>query len=371
MVCTLVALGVSGAAGQASLSTQGFGYPPGQLSSRAHGTGGAVADIDPWSPINPASLATLGSRMLFFQIEPEYRTVTSSKGPDRTTTARYPVVFGAMPVGERWVVSLGASTLLDRTATTIVNSTRHIGADSEPVTTTSRVNGAIDDVRLAAAFMPAPWLRLGVGAHAITGRNLVTITQAFTDTSQFQSFALQRTLGYSGDALSAGAQLLSKTWIGAASFRYGGTIHLSASDTVLSNARVPNRFSGSLAYIGIANSAVAIRTSHETWSSLGNLGVSAAGRAKDTWDSSIGADLQGPRIGSHLLNVRGGFRTRTLPFQAAGHDVTEHSITGGLGSVFGGGRAVADLALIHSTRDANLPASEKAWTFSIGISVRP
>ena len=37
-----------------------FGYPPGQLSTRAGSTGGALGEIDPLSPLNPASLLGLG-----------------------------------------------------------------------------------------------------------------------------------------------------------------------------------------------------------------------------------------------------------------------------------------------------------------------
>jgi len=76
------------ASGQAALSTQGFGFPTGQLSSRAWGTGGAIAEVDPLSPVNPATLAMIGTRLVNFQIEPEYRSVSSSGGIDRTTTYR-------------------------------------------------------------------------------------------------------------------------------------------------------------------------------------------------------------------------------------------------------------------------------------------
>jgi len=90
LACGLTAALASVASGQAALSTQGFGFPTGQLSSRAWGTGGAIAEIDPLSPVNPATLSMIGSRLVNFQIEPEYRSVTSSGGIDRTTTARYP-----------------------------------------------------------------------------------------------------------------------------------------------------------------------------------------------------------------------------------------------------------------------------------------
>jgi hypothetical protein len=184
----LSALPAFGAGAQANLSTQGFGYPTGQFSTRTWGTGGALAELDPLSPVNPASLAIIPSRILFFQIEPEYRSVTSSSGTDRTTTARYPVVFGALPVGYGWVISIGSSTLLDRTSTTVFNTTQFLSpTDSVPMTTNFRVDGAMDDVRLGAGWAPLSWLRVGFGAHAITGHNQISITQSFADSAQFSA----------------------------------------------------------------------------------------------------------------------------------------------------------------------------------------
>jgi len=46
---------------QGALSLQGLGFPPGQLSARAEGTGGGVADFDALSLTTPASLAGIGA----------------------------------------------------------------------------------------------------------------------------------------------------------------------------------------------------------------------------------------------------------------------------------------------------------------------
>ena len=120
-IATLVATGglATRAAAQASLSLQGFGFPTGQLSSRALGTGGSLGEIDPLSPINPASVSLLTSRIVYFQAEPEFRTISSPTGDDHTRTDRYPNVFGAIPIFGGAVMSLGSSTLLDRTSTTV------------------------------------------------------------------------------------------------------------------------------------------------------------------------------------------------------------------------------------------------------------
>jgi hypothetical protein len=371
----VAALVVGGAAArasaQASLSTQGFGFPTGQLSSRALGTGGSLGEIDPLSPVNPASIALLGTRLIFLQIEPEFRTVTSSGGQDHTRTARYPNVFGAIPIGGTWVVSVGSSTLLDRTSTTIFTTPQRLSStDSVLMTTNFAIDGAMNDVRLATAWAPVSWLRVGFGAHAITGHNLITVKQSFDDTTAFASSTQQRILSFSGTAASAGVQVIAKDVTAAFSARQGGTLTMSSEDTTLTRARVPNRFGASLTYTGIANSFISVRSAHDNWSALGGLG-SPTLKGIDGWDTSVGADVAGPRIGSRPLFIRGGFRDRTLPFTADGNTVTEKSVSGGVGTLFANGRVLSDLALVRASRGAGLSASENAWTVSIGISIRP
>lgn len=361
----------SSALAQASLSTQGFGFPTGELSTRAQGAGGSLAEVDPLSPVNPASIALLGTRIVFFQIEPEFRTVTSANGDDHTRTARYPNVMGAIPVAGSFVFSFGSSTLLDRTSETVFTQPQILSpTDSVLMTTRFTIDGAMDDIRLAGAWAPTSWLRVGLGAHAIAGHNLVTVRQSFDDTVAFAVSTQSRILSFSGTAASAGIQILAKDLTAAFSVRQGGTLSMSSQDTTLTRARVPNRFGGSLTFTGLANSFFSVRTSRDDWSALGGLGSSTL-KGVDGWDTSVGADVAGPRWGSRPLYFRAGYRDRTLPFTADGNTVTEKSISGGLGTLFANGRMMSDLALVHANRSAGLSASESAWTVSIGISVRP
>jgi hypothetical protein len=139
---------------------------------------------------------------------------------------------------------------------------------------------------------------------------------------------------------------------------------------VLARANVPHRYSVALAYTGITNSAISVRSSHENWSAMGSLGEPGL-VGVDGWDTSVGADLAGPRISNRVIFIRGGARTRTLPFQAAGKNVKENSFSGGLGTQFANGRVLGDIALIRAMRSADIGATERAWTVSLGISVRP
>jgi hypothetical protein len=367
----LLAVPLAGNA-QSNLSSQGFGFPTGQFSSRSNGTAGATAEMDPLSPVNPASVSLIGSRLIFFQIEPEFRTVTTpTGGTERTTTARYPVVMGALPFRPNLIFSLAASTLLDRTSTTSFTTAQHLNAvDSVISTTQYHIDGAMADLRLGAAWIPNRWLRLGVGAHAITGHNLVRVTQTFDDSTRFSPFSESRVLGFSGAAGSVGAQVIGKNFVAAASVRAGGDLTVSSVDTTIGKGKVPTRFGGSLAYTGLANSVFAVRTAHEGWSSLGGLGTPGL-NGVDAWDTSVGADVAGPKFGDQIIFLRGGLRNRTLPFQASGKTVTEKSFTAGLGTAFANGRVLTDFAVMHAARDANLAASERAWTVSLGFSVRP
>jgi hypothetical protein len=361
-------------AAQSNLSTQGFGFPTGQFSTRSLGTGGALGEMDPLSPINPATVSLLGSRTIFFQLEQERRTVkTPGGGSEPTSTARYPVVFGALPVGSNWMVSLGSSTLLDRTSSTSFRSTQFLpSGDSVPINTKFGIDGAMNDVRLAAAWIPpsATWLHIGVGAHAITGRNLITVTQAFEDSAQFSGFTQQRTLGFSGSAISGGVDILTKVVAASVSARLGGPLRLSSSDTVLTKANVPDHFGASLAYTGVTNTTIAIRTARDRWSSLGSLGTEGL-KGVDAWDTSIGADAAGPKFADRILFLRAGFRMRTLPFLAAGQEVKEKSFSGGLGTTFASGHVLGDFAIVSASRTAGIAASEHAWTMSVGLTVRP
>jgi hypothetical protein len=357
---------------QANLSQQGLGFPTGQLSARALGTGGAVGEIDPVSQINPAALTFIGTTTLFFQVEPEYRSVVTGSATDKTTTARYPLFAGVVPLGSKWAFGISSATLLDRTWTTSTPGTLVTGNDTVTSTIVNGSNGSINDFRLAAAWAPTSFLRLGLAGHLISGSDRVFAGLSFAD-SAFSAFSDSTTLGFGGGAVSGGIELVApKFAILSASYRKGGRISASRNDTTLNSARVPDRLGVSLAYVGAAGTQIAVRTSYDKWSSLNGLEPGGA-IAVNAWDTSVGADFTGPRIGSQSFMLRLGERWRTLPFEVGpGNDkVREQSLSGGIGTAFGGGRVLTDVSLVHARRDAGIATTERAWTLSIGLGIRP
>jgi hypothetical protein len=359
---------------QGTLSTQGFGYPTGGMSARSLGTGGAVTEFDPLSSTNPAAIPSIGGGALYIQLEPEYRQLSVGAGSERARIARHPLAFVAVPLRNDLMAGISASNLLDRSFESTERRTQVIGDSSLGTTNFFKSDGAIGDVRVALAWAPSAWLRLGVAGHAITGDNRLRSTQVFDDSARFASIIDTSTVTYVGTALSAGATIFVRDQIGlAASYRRGGSMSVKRADTTLGKANVPDRMSFSVAYVGIRGTTIAARTSKDSWTRMRGLG-SATLPISEEWDTSIGADILGPRFAQRAIQVRAGARWRTLPFGLATTAVRERSASFGLGTLFARGRIALDVSGIRALRDpvnSAIDLRETAWTVSAGLTVRP
>ena len=107
----LLATIATSAAAQGTLSTQGFGYPAGGLSTHAEALGGSIAESDPLSPVNPASLNAWGRPGFYLQYDPEYRTVQAPGVANHTIDTRRFPGFATRPTG-----SAGGSTGVTRSS---------------------------------------------------------------------------------------------------------------------------------------------------------------------------------------------------------------------------------------------------------------
>lgn len=366
---------------QGTLSDQGFGYPPGQLSTRALGSAGALGESDPVSPINPAVLSAWGRGGIFFQYAPEFTAVTAGGETDHLTTTRFPLIAAAVRVGARTMLGISSSTFLARNFSTSNTVQQSLPGGGTVNTTTSLTStGAANDVRLAGSYVPSRGrVSLGLGLHVFTGQNRVNVTADVVDptntsgTNPFLQVNENRRLSFSGIGLSGGVQWRPlRSLLLSASGRHGGTLRLNAGDTLISRARIPDRVGGSVVYDGISGTTLVARVNWEKWSNIDGLG-SAAVRTFDATEYSVGADVAGPRLpGNRLVMLRVGARTRTLPFSAAGAEVSETAYAAGFGVPLAGDRAVFDFAAQRAARSADgVGTSERAWTLGIGFTVRP
>jgi hypothetical protein len=365
---------------QGTLSGQGFGYTPGQLSARSRATGGGFGEFDAFSGLNPAAVASIRRSTLYFESSPEFRRVDVNDVSDRTSTVRFPAFGAALHVWRSGIIGLTASTLADRSWGSSLQTTDVIGGRNVVSTQRFRSTGAINDLRLAGAVTLLPSLRVGAGAHVITGQNRLSIVREFDD-STFIDFAQASSLEYSGIAFSAGVDWRPHRVVGvAASYRRGGKLTARSADTIVSTAHVPDRAGAAIRFDGIRGASLFGRYDWTKWSAVGTLGSSRLS-ALETRELGGGAELLGPRFAGATTLLRAGFRRRDLPFGFGGVQPAETIVSGGLGIPIGRDRAYVDLSVDRASRSAtgaitsgggSTPADvrERAWTIGFGFAFR-
>lgn len=362
---------------QGALTTQGFGYPPGGFSTRALGTGGGLAQFDPQTAVNPASIATMAEPLLFLQYEPEFRRFTAGGTTQRSTVSRFPLAIASLPVGGRGSIAVSVSTLLDRSWATTTTRDQDVAGQVAQLTENVKSIGAINDVRLAGGWIPNRVFQIGLGAHVFVGRNRLSFAQTFPDSLRFTPIQQVSNLSYTGFGVSAGAIIRPVSSLAIAiSGRKGGDLRARSGDTVVASASIPDKYGVGISYDGISGATFAAQVSRDLWSGMNGLGSDEA-KAVDAWDGGAGIEATGPRILERVVLIRLGGRYRTLPFLAAGGEVREASVAGGLGAQFSRNRAAFDITLQHAWRSADAAAGaasevrERAFTLSFGLRVRP
>ena len=387
-IAGVAALAVASArtsAAQGTAGSQGFGYPTGQLGSRASASMGALTEFDETTPLNPSALLGWRNAGVHFQYEPEFRTTEANGATIRTAVNRVPVVLAALPVGSRAVIALSLSSLLDRTWGTDVVNRQLVGAESLYVNSISTSDGGMNDVRIAGAFRVRDWLDVGVGAHAIVGLDrfnqtvLLSRTDPRVDTTratEFSPYGQSADIRFSGSAFSAGVTVRPNRHVAVAlSARRGENVTLTRRDSTLGTARVPDRLGAGIAWELVPRTTLAVDADWTGWSSLAPLTTES--KPEDALGLSIGVETPGPRFAGRALTVRGGFRHRELAYNApvpgAGGTTTfdqvrENAIGLGLSAPFAYDRAQIQL---YGQRALRSVAAEKSFTIGVGISIRP
>lgn len=371
-LAVFAAMPAASAAAQGTLGAQGFGYPPGQLSTQARALGGGNAESDPMSPLNPAALAILGRGGLYLQSESESRRVDAGGQSDRMRSYRFPLFAAVVPLHARAVIGVSLSTVLDRTWGTEARDKQLLGDDSVAYVESFRSEGGLNDVRVAGAYALSRRLAVGVGFHLFPGENRLAIARVFDDSLSFAPLRDSANVNYFGTGVSAGVLWRPGSTVSVGlSGRLGGELKLRQRDTVRSRADVPDRFGIGVRYDGLPGATVAARADRTLWSSMAGLGSERA-TPDDVWDFGVGVDALGPRLGATRISVRAGARRRTLPFRADGEEVRETAFSLGAGLPVARGRGRLDLLMERASRSADgLGATERAWTFGLGLSVSP
>jgi hypothetical protein len=373
---TVVAAAISAlpiaAQSQGSLSTLGFGYPVGGMSTRVSGTAGAFGEVDALSPINPSALGGVTRTVVSAQAEPERRTLRFGSTKETTSAQRIPLLSVIFPAGHGVAVGLSASSLLDRSYT--LNTTGTVLFDKDTLTTTDRLNvrGALGKLTAGAGWQINSRFKVGLAGSLITGDNLVARKQKFSDSLSFGSVTDTSAVTYFGTAITAGADVrLIKGLAATMSYRSGGGLDARVRDTVRASANVPSALGASLRFDGIAGSQFVLAVEQVAWSKMSGIGSSLT-TTHDATNVRFGVETAGPKWRGLPVSVRAGFARNQLPFSINAERVKESRWSTGLGVPLARDFGTLDFSLQRANR--SLPgttARESAWLFGIGLQVRP
>lgn len=367
-----MALPTHDAGAQGTLSGLGFGYPVGGTSTRTAGTGGAFAEFDPLSPVNPASLGGYQRTLMTAQTEPEFRTLRFGNVKESTTAERVPLLMLIFPLPRNVAVSLSGSTFLDRSYTTVTTGSVVVEGNTIATNDRSDVRGSIGDLRAGLGWRVNSRLSVGIGGHLFTGDNVVARRRVFADTLTFGSVDDSSRVTYYGMAVSVGGEVqIVKGLAVQGSYRSGGSLESRIRDTVRTQGSVPDRAGLSLRYDGIAGSTFAIGVEKAAWSQMKGLGSDLV-QAHDATNFRAGAEVAGPKLRGAPVLLRVGYAKNELPFGANSQTVKESRITGGLGLPLSRDFASVDISVQRANRTMSGGAiKEGAWMLGFGLQIRP
>jgi hypothetical protein len=359
---------------QSLLANRGLGLVVEPVDARGAGMGGVSLGLPrgeiTWS--NPADMVGLpapGLRAVFqldnFSADVGSRSLSGS-------TARFPLIIGGFPVGERLVLSAGYGGFLDQNWAIEHPDTLVFGADTAFVVDRFTSEVGIARLRLGAAYSLTPTLSLGGGFDVFTGLSQREFGRSFAVGQPPACCSVEwRYSGFGGTTGLAWSPSEALSLSAAASF--GGT--LTARDTAGvegGSFTIPTmlRAGGSARVAG--NTLVAASAEWAGWSALDG-DLSTVGGAQDSWSLAGGLEWEGARLRARPIPVRLGARYASLPFSWSRPSVevafpTERALTGGLGLVLAGGAARSDLSVEVGRRggaDAGLSESYSRFVFSV------
>jgi hypothetical protein len=351
------------AAQDSQFGIRGLGTPGKWESVRARSTGGAFAPFDAFSPLLDASLADVRRTSASIAGGTSWRTVDPAGGTSATLRGtRFPALVIAGPVSRRVVLGGGFATYLDRTFGVSINDTIALRGVPEPITDQITSDGAVADLRFAAAARLQSRIAVGMGVHLLTGSTNVAAIRTFADTINYHTSTAKDEVAYRGAGGSASLLLdVTRDLRVAGWFRTDSKLRADIAGRTVAENNLPHTYGAGLEWRAGAQATFA---GSAMWGNWGSVTSPADSNVHDTFNWSLGAEI-GPFSSPLRLGVRGG----QLPF-GVGKTPTEVGYSAGLGRQFSGGRGRIDIGLERLDRKGT-GLSEHVWTFLVGLTVRP
>ena len=351
------------AAQDSQFGIPGLGTPGKWESVRARSAGGAFAPFDAFSPLMDASLADVRRMSASVTSGTSWRSIDAVSGADVSLRGtRFPALVITGPLAGRISIGGGFATYLDRSFGIITHDTVDVRGVPQPVTDEVTSDGAVTDLRLAAAVRLHSRLAIGAGFHLLTGSSRVIATRRFADSTNYRTSASRDEVAYEGQGASISALFDVHADVRIAGwFRSDSKLRADVRGRTAAENDLPRSYGAGVLWRPGGQAIVAGTVSWRNWASTG---PGAGPNAHDTFNWSLGAEL-----GSASSPIRFGVRGGQLPF-GVGTTPTEIGYSAGLGRQFSGGRGRLDLGIERLERKGT-GLTERVWTFLLGLTVRP
>jgi hypothetical protein len=374
LVAVLLAAPGSAAAQASIFGVRGLGIPQGPVSARAIGMAGSFSLLDGLSGTNPAAITSvvgLTAGLNWFQ---DWRSSTTPSGTGSASDAGFPYAFVVNRIKESKVFvsgSFGSYTDRDFGIVT-VDSTPVNGVPVEYRDSLAS-KGGVSDFRLAVGYRKDQKLSFGFGFHFITGSDRLSLRRTFGDTA-FTPVVQRSELAYNAIGLSLGAVYHpTERLLLAAVVRHDGEMNVDRDSSAAFKLTLPWSFAGGVQYRASTRANVNAQIEYSTWASMNSQLQSVGGVGSDnSLRASLGVELATNQPNPAKFPLRLGVRTAQLPFPLqAGSQPREFAISTGTGLRFGKSHAAADFALQRVWRSEVSGFDEKAWIFSMGVTLKP
>ncbi|HLM66545.1 MAG TPA: hypothetical protein VK358_03415, partial [Longimicrobium sp.] len=215
-VAALGLLAAPAAQAQSGLSARGLGYPLEGLDARARGLGGVTTGLaDPhFSLVNPAAAVGIPAAGLSVTFQGDGVASVSSGRDERFTTARFPAIQAAFPIGRRLVGTLGYAGVLDNNWSVSSTDSMFLAGELREVNDVFVSEGGAARLRVGGGYRLLPRVDVGVGLDVYTGsarENAGRVITGLVDPARLETNYKWRGVGFSagarwrGNALSVSA----------------------------------------------------------------------------------------------------------------------------------------------------------------------
>ena len=369
-------LGAGVAAAQSLFSTGGLGLVTDPQDARGAALGGTSLGLPgpelSWD--NPAGAVGLPAAGLRVSFQLDGFEADFSGRNSSASTARFPLIIGAFPFGDRWVVTAGFAGFLDQNWAFDEQDTLIIAGDSVPVLDRITSDGGASRLRLGAGYRLTPSLTIGVGGELFTGGLERVSGRIFPGQSSPACCAASWT--YSGTGMVASIDYTpSEALTVAVSGSMGGSLEAEVSSGPGATDRkydLPTMFSVGTSGRVAPSVLVTLGGQWAGWSSLDEA-LAEEGGARDSWSLQGGVELEALQLFGQTIPLRVGGRTERLPFRFTGSEndwASETAATAGTGLVLGGGAARLDFSVERGRRGSDAAGLEESyWRFLFSATV--